>query len=92
MYIGFRVKYQLFLLDFNETSIFSPDFGKILKYQISSKSVQWEPSFSMRTEGQIYRQTDMTKLMVVFRNFVNAPKNHKLYIRRLWGRQALIVA
>ena len=34
-YLGLRVKYPLFLLDFNETSNFSADFQKILKYQIS---------------------------------------------------------
>ena len=45
-------------------------FRKILKYQISWKSIQWKPS-SMRTDGQ----TDRTKLLVTFRNFANAPKN-----------------
>jgi hypothetical protein len=40
--------------------------------KISWKSVQWEPSCSVRTD----RQTDtvMTKLVVAFRNFANAPK------------------
>ena len=48
-------------------------FEKILKYQVLPKSVQWEPSCSMRTERQTDRQTDMTKLTVNFRNFSNAP-------------------
>jgi hypothetical protein len=58
-----------------ELGIFLTDFGKILKYQISLKSVQWEPSCSMRTDGQTDRQTDVTKLTVAFRNFANASKN-----------------
>jgi hypothetical protein len=47
---------------------FSSDFRKMLKYQISRKSVQWEPSCSMRTDGH------RTKLTVAFRNFAEAPK------------------
>jgi hypothetical protein len=71
MYAGLHVKYPLFFSDFNETWIFSTDFRKILKYQIVWKSVQLEPSCSLRSDGQ----TGMTKLTVYFRNFVKAPKN-----------------
>jgi hypothetical protein len=72
-----HVKYPLFLWDFNETWIFWTDFGKKknFKYQVLSKSVQWELSCSMRTDGQ----TDK-KLIVAFRNFAKAPKKcKKLY-------------
>jgi hypothetical protein len=49
-------------------------FRQNLRYQISSKSVQREPSCSMRADGQ----TDMTKQAVAFRKFANAPKNVKM--------------
>ena len=55
-----RVKYTLFVLDLHEILIFSTDFRKIIKYQISRKSFQLKKSRSMWTD----RQTDMTKLVV----------------------------
>ena len=51
---GLRVKYPLFLSEFNETWIFWTSFRKLLKHKISWKSVQWEPSCSMRVD----RRTD----------------------------------
>jgi len=47
---SFHVKYQLFLSYFNQICTFRTDFKKILRYQISWKSVQWEPSCSVRTD------------------------------------------
>ena len=51
---------------------------KYTNIKIPRKSVQFEPSCSMRTDGQ----TDKTKLMVAFRNFANAPKRLKSIHRR----------
>ena len=50
-----HVKYSLLLSDFNESWIFATEFRKELKCQVSSKSVQWEPSCSTRG--------DITKLI-----------------------------
>jgi len=69
MYIGLHVKYPLFLWDSNKTSIFPTDFQKILKYQISWKSIQWEPSCFIRT--------DVTQLIVDLRNFWPQMKKNK---------------
>ena len=71
MYIGLHVKYRYSCQILIKLGLFSADYRKILKYQISLKSVQWEPSCFMRTNGQ----TDMTKLIVTFCNFGNTPKN-----------------
>jgi len=60
MYFCLRVQYTLLLSDFNRTWILSTDFRKILKYQISRKSVQLEPSCCMRTDGQTDIETEVT--------------------------------
>jgi hypothetical protein len=52
--------------------------SKILKYQLSYKSVQWQPSCPMRTDGRKHGRTDMTNLTVAFRNFAKVPKTEKL--------------
>jgi hypothetical protein len=82
-----HVKYQL-LSDFNDTWIFSTDFRKKLTYQVSSKFVQYEPSYSMRTDAQ----TDIKKLTVAFRNFAKAPKMTNTVWLLTWGRKALSAA
>jgi hypothetical protein len=51
MYIGLHVKYPLFLTDFDKDQIFSTEFRKKFpKCQILWNSVQWDPSFSVRTD------------------------------------------
>jgi hypothetical protein len=57
-------------------AFFSTDFRKILKYEISYKFVQGESSYS--TGELFYRQADMTKVIVDFRNFAKWPKNTNL--------------
>jgi len=50
MYIGLYVKYYLFLSRFSETRVFRHIFEKLLKYENSWKSFQWEPSYTMQTD------------------------------------------
>ena len=57
-YIGLHVKYALFLSHFNETGIFSIDFGKTFKYEISRKSVPLERKYCMRTDGRTDRHDE----------------------------------
>jgi hypothetical protein len=50
--------------------ILSTEFRRDLKYQVLLKSNQWELSF-FNEDGR----TDMTKLVVAFRNFANGPES-----------------
>ena len=64
------VKYPLFLLDFNETWIFSTGFFK------NTQILNLMKIRSVRAEFHAPGWTDMTKLTVAFRNFTDAPKNY----------------
>jgi len=57
LYNGLNVNYPLFVSQFNETGIFSLYFRQIIKNHVPWKSVQLEPSYSKRTDGQEDRQT-----------------------------------
>jgi len=76
VYIGLHVNYPLFLLDLNKSWFFSTVWRRILKYHFF-KSVQREPSCSLRREGWTdgRRETDRKELIVTSCNFVNAPGN-----------------
>ena len=54
---------------------FQQIFKKILNYQISGRSTQWEPSYSMQMDGQMEGQTNRTELTVTFWNIANAANN-----------------
>jgi len=56
-------------------------FENYLSIEFHEKSTQWEPSCSMRAD----RNTDMTKLMVAFRKFENAPKQPCCYVLLITG-------
>jgi hypothetical protein len=58
MYIGFHVKYPLFLSDFNQIWILSTYFREILKCEVSRKPFQWEPICSMRRDRQMDGKKD----------------------------------
>ena len=56
MCTGLRVKYLLFLSDFSETGICKTDFQK-KDIKFHEKSIQWEPSCPVQTDGEMDRQT-----------------------------------
>jgi hypothetical protein len=80
-----HVKNPLFLSDFNETWVYTRVFRKkkILKYQISWKSVQWEPSCSMRTDGQTWRSE--WSLFAIFRTRLK--RNPSTDLQMTWDEE-----
>jgi hypothetical protein len=61
MYLGLHDKYPICFSDFNEPWIFLANFWENLRYQISRKSVPWEPScFMQRTD----RQTKILRALI----------------------------
>jgi hypothetical protein len=71
---GLHVNYPLFLSFLNETLILTDFLKKYPKLKLHENPIKWEPSFSMRINEHTDGQTYMTKLVLAFRNFVNAPK------------------
>ena len=68
MYIGLHVKYPFSLWDSNETLICSTDFRKILRYQISWKSFQLQPSCSTQADRRTDRdEEDNSCFFVILR-------------------------
>ena len=60
-------------------------FEKILGYEISWKFVEWKPRYFMLAEAR----TDMTKLIIAFRDFANRSKNstfcpHSVFMCFVW--------
>jgi hypothetical protein len=87
-----HVKYPLFLSDFNETWIFSTDLRNILNVNFHENPYSGSRVPCRRTD----RRTDMTKLIVDFRDFSKAPKRvkqllyrpgHSLMVPGGWGFQ-----
>jgi hypothetical protein len=83
MSIGLQVMCPSFLSDFNETAMFLTDFRNILKYKTSRNPSNESLVFPCGETGrQTDRQTDMTKLIVTFRNFANAPDDTLKYLTK----------
>jgi len=63
--------------------MFGKKFLKNSEISISLESGQWEPSSSMRTDGQreTDRHTDMTKLIVAFRNVAKLPEKKIFFLQ-----------
>jgi len=72
MFVHLHLKYSLFLSNFNRTSNFLERLSKSTQISSFLKTVEWE-MISMRNDTDGW--TEMTKLIVAFRYFANAPKN-----------------
>ena len=65
-----HAKHPLFLSNFNETWIFSTDFRKKKKAKtLSFIKIRPVGAELFHADGRMYKRTDMTKLIVAFRNY-----------------------
>jgi hypothetical protein len=71
MYLDLYVKCPTFLSDFAQIWTCLIDFHKSLQCKISRKSIRWEPSSYLLTEG---RTDKHAKLIGAYCNYANAPK------------------
>jgi hypothetical protein len=78
-YLGFRVRYPIFLPDFNQIWIFSTDLHKVL-------SIRFHGNTSSGSRADTCGQADMTKTIRAFRHCANAPK---LYTVNRWIKATL---
>jgi hypothetical protein len=78
IYVCLHVTYTLFVTDFKDTSIFLTYFREILELKITKFCPVGTELLHAhgQTDSLADGQTDTTKLIVAFRNFVNAPKNY----------------
>ena len=75
MYIDPHLTCPLLFWVYNEASIFFTHFRKILKYLISWKLIQWEPSCFTRSD----KRTNGTKLIAAFAIKRTPQKRYKLW-------------
>ena len=82
MYTGLHVKYPSFPLDFNELEFPRQIFGKYSDVKLKKKSVQWQPSCSMRTD----RHDEGKSLLAILRTLLKRIHGHKQQkTRRKYG-------
>ena len=74
MHIGVHVKYPLFLSYFNEIWLFTTSFWKNIQISNLMETLS-VVAMLLQADKRIDRRTDMTKLIVDFRNFANAHEN-----------------
>jgi hypothetical protein len=76
MYIGLYVKCRLLLAGFNEHLNFLDKVSKKPPQIPNFMKICPVGAGFFHTDGRTVRQTDMTKLIVAFLNFANAPTNN----------------
>lgn len=84
MYIDLHVRCLSFSSDFNDfILIFSTYFRKILEYLMSWKSCQWEPSCSVRRDGQTDIPDEGSRCFSQFCERAKSNNNNNKYIVKI---------